>query len=391
MLRQLWTMTASDLRQRVRDKSVVIFGLVVPLALMYVFNLVFGGAEQLELEPTTVVAATPAADARADAVVAALQEGDFGDFELTVEQAAASEVRGLVDDGGADLGLILPDGIGRAVESGSPVTVEAVEGDGHEVENQVVLSVVDGVLQRFAVSAQAASAAAATGVPPEELAAVARTAVEDAPAYTVQPGAALPEQLDAAGALVAGQTGLFLLFTVGFGVLGLVLERESGTLARLRSMPMPPWLVVAAKALGSFLLGVGATTVLLTVGGLLFEVSFGSLPLVALLVVAVVAAATSLMFVIVRVARTSEQAGIAQSIVAVVLGISGGAFFPINAPGALGAALDLNPVAAFTRGLGVTAGGGGLGDIGVPLLVMVGFAAVMVLLSTVIPDRGAAA
>ena len=38
---------------------------------------------------------------------------------------------------------------------------------------------------------------------------------------------------------MAGQAGLFLLFTVGFGVTGLLAEREPGTLARLRSMPMP--------------------------------------------------------------------------------------------------------------------------------------------------------
>ncbi len=59
---QLLTMTASDLRQRIRDRSVIIFALVVPLALMYVFNLVFGGATDIELEPVTVAVAVPADD-----------------------------------------------------------------------------------------------------------------------------------------------------------------------------------------------------------------------------------------------------------------------------------------------------------------------------------------
>src|SRR5665647_951325 len=48
-LRQLWTMTASDLRQRIRDRSVIIFALVVPLALMFVFNLALSGMDSMPL------------------------------------------------------------------------------------------------------------------------------------------------------------------------------------------------------------------------------------------------------------------------------------------------------------------------------------------------------
>ena len=36
-------MALSDLRQRVRDRSVLIFGLAVPIILMFVFNLLFSG------------------------------------------------------------------------------------------------------------------------------------------------------------------------------------------------------------------------------------------------------------------------------------------------------------------------------------------------------------
>jgi ABC-2 type transport system permease protein len=154
-------------------------------------------------------------------------------------------------------------------------------------------------------------------------------------------------------------------------------------------MPMRPGVIVAGKALVSFVLGLVATTVLLTVGSRLFDVSFGSPAAVAVLVVAAVAAATSLMFIIVRLARTSEQANILQSILALLLGIAGGAFFPIAVSGSAGQLLDLNPIAAFIRGLGITSGGGGLADIGVPVAIMVGFALACLAISRVIPDRGA--
>lgn len=127
---------------------------------------------------------------------------------------------------------------------------------------------------------------------------------------------------------------------------------------------------------------------LLTTGSVLFGISFGSPAVVAVLVLCAVAAATSLMFIIVRVARTAEQAGVAQTILAVVLGMAGGAFFPIAGTGLLGQLLDLNPVAAFIRGLGISAGGGGLGDIGVPVAILLGFAVVSIGVSRLVPDRG---
>lgn len=386
MWRQLWTMTASDLRQRIRDRSVIIFGLVVPLALMSVMNLTMGDVSETELEPVTVAASVPEGDQLGEAVVGTL--GSTGVVEVTVEAVPADEVRGMARAGDAALGVVVPDGFTGAVQAGEEVTVELVEGDGAGLETDILLSVVRAVLDQLSVGAQTAAAGARAGVSHEELAALAERAATEAPAVTLTQGDTASEQLSMSGALVAGQAGLFLLFTVGFGVLELVSEREQGTLARLRSMPMRPGLVVAAKGLVGYILGVAATTVLLTTGSALFGISFGSPAVVAVLVLCAVAAATSLMFIIARVARTAEQAGVAQTILAIVLGMAGGAFFPIAGTGLLGQLLDLNPVAAFIRGLGISAGGGGLGDIGLPVAILLGFAAVSIGVSRLVPDRG---
>ena len=282
----------------------------------------------------------------------------------------------------------MPDGFGEAARAGQAVTVEAVRGDEAGIEADIVLSVVDGLLGQFASGAVTARAALAEGVSHDDLGAIIEQATTGGPAYDLTRGQASDEQLDAGAALVAGQAGLFLLFTVSFGVTGLLIDRESGALARLRSMPLPGWVIIASKALVSFVLGVVATGVLLALGSVLFDADFGSLPAVAVLVLCAAAAGTSVMFLIVRVARTSEQAGIATSIVALVLGIGGGAFFPVSATGPLSHVLDLNPVAALLRGLGTTSGGGGLADIGVPVAIMLGFIAVMLAASRLVPDRG---
>jgi ABC-2 type transport system permease protein len=384
-------MVANDLRQRIRDKSVFIFSLLVPLALMGVLNLSFGGFDtgNVDLKPAVVIASSEDSGQLGAALLDAVDELPV--MDVTVRKVPAGDVSRETKDTGADLGIILPADFTTAVTSGQPLSVQLVEGDAAGVETNVLISVVDGLLEQFSAGTVTAEAGDIAGLPHQVLGGLAQQAAAGTPVLTLSEGQASAEQLSLKGTLVAGQTGLFLLFTVGFGVLGLLAEREEGTLSRLQSTPVAPGTIITAKALVGFILGVVATTILLTAGSVLFGVSFGSPAVVALLVLAVAAAATSLTFIVARLVRSAEQANIAQSIVAMVLGIAGGAFFPIEASGFLATLADLNPIAAFIRGLGITAGGGGVAEIAIPLAVMLGFAAVATLVSRVLPDRGSRA
>lgn len=388
-MRGLGTMVANDLRQRVRDKSVFIFSLIVPLALMGVLSLVFGGlgGDTVELKPATVVASADDADRLGAALLGAVDSLEA--MEVTIRRVPASDVRGETAASGADLGIIIPEGFSNAVLAGQAASVQLVEGKDATLEASVLVAVVRGVVDQFAAGTVTAAAGGLSGVPPRELAALAQQAAAGPALLTLTEGRAAAEQLSLRGTLVAGQAGLFLMFTVGFGVLGLLAEREQGTLARLRSMPVAAATVITAKACTGFILGAVATTVLLTAGSLLFGVSFGSPLVVAALILSVVTAATSLTFVVARLVRTAEQANVVESILAMVLGIAGGAFFPVQGTGFAATLLDLNPIGAFIRGLGISAGGGSLGDVTGPVVVMLAFAAAGLLVARFLPDRGA--
>lgn len=388
-MRELLVMTIADVRQRFRDRTVVIFGLLAPLGLMFVFNAIFGGTSDIELAPVSVVASVPAGDQFATIVVDALRSVEIVDVSVT--EASPEGVQQAVEGTEAALGIMIPDDFTAAVQDGQETAVRIIEGDDAGLETDIVVGVVAATVDQLHASALTTRAGAAAGLSPGQLAELARQAATGAPALTISEGAAADEQLSPSGSLVAGQAGLFLLFTVGFGVLALLTEREQGTLARLQSMPMRRELIVAAKVLSGYVLGVLATTVLLVAGSWLFDIDFGNPLAVGVLVLAAVAAATSLTFIVARVARTAEQAGVGQAIVALVLGIAGGAFFPLNARGFVATLFDLNPVAALQHGLGITSGGGGLTDITTPVIVMLGFAVVCVLISRVLPDLGAAA
>lgn len=386
-MRQVLVMVVTDLRRHVRNLSAVMYAVVVPLALIYVMNLLISSVDELEINPVTVAVAVPEGDELAAVLPQVLQEAGQS-LDLTVRPAAADEVVGLVDDGTAGVGLVVPEGFGADLLAGAGPEVQVTLADGLGLEGTVVTSVVDGALANLTAGVRTVGAAASLGVPPTELGEVARSVQETTSPVTWREGEAADEQLTLSENIVAGQAGMFLFFTVGFGVLALVEEREQGTLRRLLSMPMRPWTVVLAKGLGSFVLGLASMAVLLTVSSVLFEgVELGSPVAVGVLVVLMVAAATSLTFVVATVARTAEQANIAQSIIAIALGMFGGAFFQLNLSGPLGSLLLANPVTAFVRGLGITAGGGGVADLGTPALVLAGFTVVCLLAAWLLPGR----
>lgn len=387
--RQLAAMVVNEVRGRFRDYSVLIYGIAVPLTLMTVLNVVLGPVSDPELSDIEVAIGAEAEDPLAQGLTAALNGLSGLDVEVTVRQVRFEEAAALAENHTVDLAVLIPAGVTTSSIHGTASQVEVVVGGGG-LTSTVVVATVEAVVDRANAGARAAWAGAYAGLNPSVLGTLA-AGVATAPAQLeLQADQAPDEQLDASGTLVAGQAGLFLLFTVGFAVLSLLTERDQGTLARLHSMPMPRWSVIVAKATAGFALGVTSTAVLLTIGSLLFDVSLGSIPLIALMVVAASAAATSLTFIVARVVRTGEQANMVQSILAMVLGLAGGAFFPISASGFVATIIDLNPVAAFIRGIGIVAGGGGLTDLAAPLTILIGFAVACTLISRIIPDRGVA-
>ena len=385
-MRRVLVMVGSDLRQQVLDRSVFIFGLAVPLALMWVFSLVFAPLTQ-DLEPVSVAVSGPADDPLTQTLRETLGGLD-GAVDVTVVEADPADVPGLLDDGEVGAAVAVPAGFSGALADGAAPSVRVRLSDSVGLEGDVVTAVVDGVLRQFTATARTAAAAEELGAEPGQVEAALSSDDATGPSVRWTAGAADDEQLSAREGIVAGQAGFFLLFTVGFGVLGLVVEREWGTLARLLSMPIPAWWVPLSKGLSSWVLGVLATGVLLLAGTVLFDdVHLGSPGVIAVLLMAVVAAATSIMFVIARVARTAEQAGVAQTIVAITLGMSGGAFFRVSSQGVLGDVLQLNPVTALGRGLGITAGGGGVVDLAPVLLAMGVMCVVMTTLAVLVPGR----
>jgi ABC-2 type transport system permease protein len=219
-------------------------------------------------------------------------------------------------------------------------------------------------------------ATVAAGTTPPSPAQIQALAARAAVPVAVNDVSAQTKELDQKSFFAAGMAVFFLFFTVQFGVTSLLEERNDGTLARLLAAPISRASILGGKLLTSFLLGVISMTVLAVATTLLFGASWGNPLGVAVLVVAAILAATGIMALIATLARNAEQAANWQSVVAVILGLVGGTFFPVSqAPGVLSRLTFVAPQAWFLRGLGDLRGGS-ISVVWVPALAMLIFAGV---------------
>jgi ABC-2 type transport system permease protein len=350
-----------DLKLRLRDRSAFIIGIITPLALAYIFHLVFGNvfaSETLDLQVGLVdLDRSEISLSLGEVLVEIESQGvlevtDFGD-------TAAADVA--VEDGDVGAYLLLEPGLGDAAIAGSPFTIQVV-GD---IDSQTTTQVATAIASEFGSGIGRAQLSVATAVhagggpPPADVVSWGEEAALRPQAYVFSDVTAETRQLDASTFFAAGMAVFFLLFTVQFGVLGILEEEENGTLARLLAAPIGRRSVLMGKALLSFALGVISMTVLIVATHYLMGARWGPVLGVAVLVVTGVLAATSIMGVIASVGKSAEGAANLGAIVAVTLGMLGGTFFPIGQGNDLLSRLTyITPHAWFMRGLSEISGGG---------------------------------
>lgn len=345
-----------DLRLRVRDRSAFIIGIIAPLALAFIFDLVFGTAfdpSQIDLsygivdEDATAVSGTLAGaleDAEEEGILSITRYDDPG------------MARAAIEGGDVSAYLLVPDGFEEAIHTGRGPEIEVV-GD---VDESTATQIAASIAEQFATGVEAAQLAAATtaaiqGVPvtPELLGSFEGDPGSSAFSYRLVDDSVPTRQLDGATYFAAAMAVFFLFFTVQFGVLGLLEEERDGTLPRLMAAPIGRFAVVAGKALLAFALGLISVTVLVVASGLLMGAEWGAPLGVALLVISGVLSAVGIMGLVAAGAKTAEGAGNLGAIIAVILGMLGGVFFPIGGSGDLLSRLTyITPHAWFLRGLG---------------------------------------
>lgn len=322
-----------DLRLRIRDKSAITIGLIAPLALAFIFDLIFSGAfeaQEFDLQYGYVDLDQSEVSQQFTRVLDSIAEDGLYTLE-EFDSAAAAETE--IEDGELDAFWLIPEGMGAAIVAAEETTVEVIGDIDAQTSTQIAVSIADGFGERVAasqLSVVTASELSSAPPGPADIGTWAQSAAAREPAYVISDETAATRQLDGTTYFAAGMAVFFLFFTVQFGVSGLLEEERDGTLARLIAAPIARSSVVLGKALLSFLLGVVSMGILVTATHFLLGATWGAPLGVILLVLAGVLSATTIIGLVASVAKTPEGAGNLGAVIAVTLGMFGGVFFQVG-------------------------------------------------------------
>lgn len=374
-MRQLLLIATKDLKLRFRDRSVFIIGLIAPALLALIFTFAFGDALSAGGGGfTTSYGYVDLDGGDAGSVLGEVLAGlDQSDQFTVVDYPTVGAASAAIDAGDIASAFVLPSGFSDGIGT-SDQTIEVI---GH-VDAPTSTAIATAIARAYAVNVERVSltvaATLASGASLADVQGTVDAAIGQEPLASLGDLTTAVRQMDGPTYAMAGMAVFFLFFTVQFGVASLIEERVFGTWDRLLSTGVRRGIVIGAKALVSFVLGLASMAVLMIGASIGLGADWGNVPAVSLLVVFGVLSATAVMSLVAAFSKTVEGAGNIQGIIAVVLGMLGGTFVPIASDGGLISTLSLiTPHAWFLRGLNDLSGGGSVGLIMPSLAAMGGF------------------
>ncbi len=370
-------------QQILGDRTTLFFILVLPVVVIVVIGATFGGAASFEIGVVRPDAANEASASMAAGIEDRL--ADAAGVRVRVYDDVA-ELEGAVRRQALSLGVVFADDLDTAVaEGGSGIAVVA---EPTSQSAQAALDLVrSAVAAELAPDAAARFAAAAADVSDEEAAAAAAQIQPTLPGVAVtitDVGDARQGDLSAFSLTAPQNLVLFVFINAMAGGASLVRMRRMGVLRRVLAGPIGSGDVVIGVTVAWFAVSLIQSLLIVTVGAVAFGVSWGD-PLAAAVLVVVFSAVGAGAGLLVgslggnedRVSAISPPAGI-------VLGALGGCMVPLEVfpQGMLTVARATPHYWAMTAWQQLVFDGDSIGAIALPLVVLVGFAAVFLLLAT---------
>jgi ABC-2 type transport system permease protein len=249
---RVWTIAAKSLRRMLRDRSNVFFVFILPMLLIVLIGLAFGGGAG----QTIAVSADVEPDGDGERILTALEGAPALEVHLYATEAAVEEA---VARGWADAGVIIPAEIDRPVGSGGDVSLgfyARPDGSG-----PLVRAIVDDAISRERSIIFAARFVASEGIETYDRASELATVVKGELAgvsvrsRTIGEVEGIAANLAAAGRFDLGasqQLILFVFLVTLTGYAALIQTRQLGVARRMLASPTSLTSILLGETLGRF-------------------------------------------------------------------------------------------------------------------------------------------
>lgn len=341
-LRKAVAIALLTLRIMARDRTALVWRLLMPILMTVLVGSVFGSSAAGVRLPVAVGDDDDTAYSRLFA------ERLRQEPTVRLQVTTGDEALALLDLGRVGVIVLIPKGFGSRITMGKDADVD-VRFDPRRGPPMLVTEVVREVAMRLSVDAIAGEFAAAVvgreTRDPARAPGVRRRAIERAdgrwsptPPITVtaEPVSAfaaarrpqLPSGMEQSS---PGFAVMFVMLAVAMSAATLVVERQNGTLARLMTTPTSKASILGGKIAGIYLQGLVQMGILVTVGQVFLGVNWGQSPTaLATLVAAYLLAATGLGVMLSALVRTEAQASTLFPVVVIIPSMLGGAWWPIE-------------------------------------------------------------
>ncbi|MBN2622023.1 MAG: ABC transporter permease, partial [Acidimicrobiales bacterium] len=323
--RAIATIAANELRRTARDRTAMIFIVVLPVMIIVLIGTTFGDMEGFDVGVIDRDGTTASHD-----LVATLDSRDG----LSLERFDSIDaLRREVRTGAVAAGIVVPGGYGDALDRGGDATVELIadptSSTAAAVQASVRAAVGDAAVQMAAVR----GATDAGGLDPATAERQAAALAEDLPRAGVRSQPVDEGDTPELGSFDYTAPSNLVLFTfVNTVVVGsiIALERKQGITRRLLATPHGTGTILAGIGTAKLLFALLQSTLIVVIAAVFFDVGWGDPLGAVLLVVTFALVATAVGLLVGAVVSDPEQAQAAAVPIAIGLAMLGGCMWPLE-------------------------------------------------------------
>lgn len=277
---------------------------------------------------------------------------DLADLTNATIYDNAETARQAVRDGDVVAAVIIPEDLSRTLafqpgqEMRDPVNIEVFGDPNRSISAAIIRSVVEGltnqiVTGQIAIAATVDTLIASGNALNFEQDALACAFVPGFNTITVAREAVAGDEFDPLVIIGSAQAAFFALFTAAGGASGILEERQNGTMQRMLVSPTSRLYILLGKLIGVFMMVLLQLVFLFVsftlVGSMLdgeIKLIWGTnIPAIIALILLTSLSAAGVGIFIASLAKTVEQVGIVGGVVALAMGMLGGAFFQVEVLG----------------------------------------------------------
>jgi ABC-2 type transport system permease protein len=328
--RAIAVIALNELRRAAIDRTALFFALALPVIIIVIIGSTFGGTPSLEIGTLDRDHSEPSAS-----LVESLDRAEG----VSVERYdSLDSLRRDVRTGAVAAGVVIPSGYGDRVDSTDEGTTATVDLVSDPASNSVAAAraTVEGAVADEAVRAAAARFAADHGGGDAvEARATADRLADDLPTAgvrTVDIEGDDDDEQDVNRFSYTAPANLVLFVFINTMVVGAMLanDRKRGIVDRLLVTPHGTGTILAGIGAAKLAFALVQSTLIVTIGALLFGVSWGDPIGAALLVVVFAAVSTAVGLLVGSIVSDAEQAQAIGSPIAIGMGMLGGCMWPLD-------------------------------------------------------------